>query len=96
MSMTRDEATKTAAARLEAIEAWARRTFIAATACALMIGSGMAFAGYKYWQVTTAISAARDAFAQGVNEWNSEMEAKFRERPAAIHGRPARPTGYPF
>jgi hypothetical protein len=59
MNSSQSEAVKTAGERLEAIEAWSRRTFIAAAfaaACTGILASATLYVGYEYIQLRRAAS----------------------------------------
>ncbi|CEF48261.1 unnamed protein product [uncultured bacterium] len=73
MSGAKEQAARTAADSLKAIEAWSKRTFIAAVCAAAftgMLASGMVFAGVQYiritWALQEGLNAASDAFMEGV------------------------------
>lgn len=51
-----------AGARLDQLVFWAKATFISVTVSGAILFHAVAFAAYKYWQVTSAISEVQDNF----------------------------------
>jgi hypothetical protein len=84
----RSEAVRTAGERLEAIEAWSRRTFVAAAfgAAMLAILAGLAvYVGIDYLQMKAAMGEAAASFQR-------DMQQRF---PAARPAGKAAPLGSP-
>jgi hypothetical protein len=76
----KDEMVKTAGMRLEAIEAWSRRTFLATMAGTIFLGliaSGLAVVGWEYLRLKRAIGEAATQVDKTIGEFtNRQLPAK--------------------
>ena len=90
--MSKADAVKSAGERLEAIEAWSKRSFIASTVAASCMGITTAIACYVVIDYVRLKWAAQDAAAS----FRSEMEGRMKANPSPItRGKSAQAKG-PF
>jgi hypothetical protein len=69
----------TAGERLEAIETWTRRTFVASVVTAhltAVLAAAALYGGYEYMRIKSALSEAQATAAKSMDEFRAKMHEK--------------------